>query len=95
MLVGLALRPPEEMNIRRNRSPGPRPLGTRLQSEETVKGVTGRVASLVSLSGKPPPSVKVTRTLMVLSRSALPSLWVAFVAPEMSLSVAPSLRIHW
>ena len=58
------------------------PLGTRF---------TAFVAALVSVSSVPPPSVKLTRTVIRLPCSAAVSVYVAPVAPAISSSSAS----HW
>ena len=61
-----------------------------------VAGVfTLAVASLVKVSALLALSVKLTFTLMNLPPSAATSMYVNDVAPGMSVSVLPSLRIHW
>ena len=56
---------------------------------------TAAVAALVSVSALLASSVKLTFTLIVVPRSAVTSVWVLAVAPEMFVSAPPSTRIHW
>ena len=61
-----------------------------------VVSVTTAVAALVSVSGLLASSVKLTFTLIVVPRSAVTSVWVLAVAPEMFVSVlSVATRIHW
>ena len=46
-------------------------------------------------SSKPPLSTNDTRTLMVLATSSSVTVYDVPVAPSMSFSSTPSLRVHW
>ena len=69
--------------------------GTVEASKKPSSGTTGMSKPvLVRLSLNPSSSVKVTRTLMAFPSSALATVYVDSVAPEIGVSMSPSDLIH-